>query len=166
MKHTYIANNLLYIHTYVPIVCIQILSADGTQEVGKITKQWSGLAKEYFTDADNFGIQCKWNSLKLVCCEQSRLCMMVTCAVLGTDYNNYVWDEPCVFMLPSRSSLSSYCMCVIMYAVPMDLDVKAKATLLGALFLIVSHYCMRLLHLEPPSVWLQYCGLYHLRMGT
>lgn len=35
----------------------QILSADGTQEVGKITKQWSGLAKEYFTDADNFGIQ-------------------------------------------------------------------------------------------------------------
>lgn len=35
----------------------QILSGDGTQEVGKITKQWSGLAKEYFTDADNFGIQ-------------------------------------------------------------------------------------------------------------
>ena len=47
----------------VPTVCIQILSADGTQEVGKITKQWSGLAKEYFTDADNFGIQCKWNLL-------------------------------------------------------------------------------------------------------
>ncbi len=37
----------------------QVLSADGTQEVGKITKQWSGLAKEWFTDADNFGIQCK-----------------------------------------------------------------------------------------------------------
>jgi len=31
--------------------------------VGKITKQWSGLAKEYFTDADNFGIQCKWINL-------------------------------------------------------------------------------------------------------
>ena len=27
--------------------------------MGKITKQWGGLAKEYFTDADNFGIQCK-----------------------------------------------------------------------------------------------------------
>ena len=27
--------------------------------MGKITKQWSGLAKEYFTDADNFGMQCK-----------------------------------------------------------------------------------------------------------
>ena len=38
----------------------QVLSADGTQDVGKVTKQWSGLAKEYFTDADNFGIQCKW----------------------------------------------------------------------------------------------------------
>lgn len=55
----------------------QILSADGTQEVGKITKQWSGLAKEFFTNADNFGIQ-----------------------------------------------------------FPMDLDVKAKATMLGACFLI------------------------------
>ena len=37
----------------------QVLSVDGTQEVGKISKQWSGLVKEYFTDADNFGIQCK-----------------------------------------------------------------------------------------------------------
>lgn len=26
-------------------------------EVGKISKEWSGLAKEAFTDADNFGIQ-------------------------------------------------------------------------------------------------------------
>ena len=25
-------------------------------EVGKVTKQWSGPAKELFTDADNFGI--------------------------------------------------------------------------------------------------------------
>lgn len=28
----------------------------GGQELGKITKKWSGLAKETFTDADNFGI--------------------------------------------------------------------------------------------------------------
>jgi len=47
------------------------------QEVGKISKQWSGLGKEIFTDADNFGI-------------------------------NF----------------------------PIDLDVKVKATLLGATFLI------------------------------
>ncbi len=32
---------------------------DGITEVGKITKQWGGFAKEFFTDADNFGIQCK-----------------------------------------------------------------------------------------------------------
>jgi len=47
------------------------------QEVGKISKQWSGLGKEVFTDADNFGI-------------------------------NF----------------------------PLDLDVKVKATLLGATFLL------------------------------
>nr|CAB3264956.1 phospholipid scramblase 1 [Phallusia mammillata] len=47
------------------------------QKVGKISKQWSGLVKEYFTDADNFGVQ-----------------------------------------------------------FPMDLDVKVKASLLGAVFLI------------------------------
>lgn len=34
---------------------MQILGLDGTQ-VGKITKQWSGLAREFFTDADYFGI--------------------------------------------------------------------------------------------------------------
>ncbi|XP_077988324.1 phospholipid scramblase 2-like [Glandiceps talaboti] len=34
----------------------QVLSADGSTQVGKISKQWSGLGKELFTDADNFGI--------------------------------------------------------------------------------------------------------------
>ncbi|UYV79710.1 hypothetical protein LAZ67_18000373 [Cordylochernes scorpioides] len=34
----------------------KVLSADGTNEVGRITKQWSGLAREAFTDADHFGI--------------------------------------------------------------------------------------------------------------
>ncbi|KAI8495013.1 Phospholipid scramblase 3 [Branchiostoma belcheri] len=55
-----------------------IMTADETSKVGKISKQWSGLAREMFTDADNFGIQ-----------------------------------------------------------FPMDLDVKVKACLLGAVFLIV-----------------------------
>ena len=52
--------------------------------VGKISKQWGGLAQEWFTKADNFGV-------------------------------NF----------------------------PVDLDVKVKASLLGALFLIVSlpHRC-------------------------
>ena len=34
----------------------QVLSPDGSTEVGKISKQWSGLLREAFTDADNFGI--------------------------------------------------------------------------------------------------------------
>ena len=34
----------------------QVLSLDGATKVGKITKQWSGLAREMFTDADYFGV--------------------------------------------------------------------------------------------------------------
>ncbi|XP_064639681.1 phospholipid scramblase 1-like isoform X5 [Lineus longissimus] len=34
----------------------QVMSADGGTNVGKISKQWTGLAKELFTDADNFGM--------------------------------------------------------------------------------------------------------------
>lgn len=33
----------------------KVFAMDGT-EVGKISKQWSGLARELFTDADFFGI--------------------------------------------------------------------------------------------------------------
>ncbi|KAK4886057.1 hypothetical protein RN001_002328 [Aquatica leii] len=54
-----------------------IFTADGKNKIGKITKQWTGLIKEAFTDTDNFGV-----------------------------------------------------------SFPIDLDVRAKATLLGALFLI------------------------------
>ncbi|OBS73493.1 hypothetical protein A6R68_15969, partial [Neotoma lepida] len=32
-------------------------SLDEQSLVGKISKQWSGLVREAFTDADNFGIQ-------------------------------------------------------------------------------------------------------------
>lgn len=55
----------------------KVLSHDGSTEVGKISKQWTGFVKETFTDTDNFGI-----------------------------------------------------------SFPMDLDVKIKAVLLGACFLI------------------------------
>ncbi|CAH0558283.1 unnamed protein product [Brassicogethes aeneus] len=57
----------------------KITSADGSVQLGKISKQWSGVFKEMFTDADNFGI-----------------------------------------------------------TFPMDLDVRMKAVLLGACFLIVT----------------------------
>lgn len=62
-----------------PDVSLQVKTRDESRGVGRISKQWSGLLKEVFTDTDNFGIQ-----------------------------------------------------------FPMDLDVKVKAVLLGACFLIVS----------------------------
>lgn len=62
-------------------VNFKILSADGNTEVGTISKHWTGIVKEMYSDADNFGIR-----------------------------------------------------------FPMDLDVKVKATLLGALFLIDMMY--------------------------
>ncbi|KAL8559228.1 hypothetical protein ACOMHN_040352 [Nucella lapillus] len=34
----------------------EVTSKDGETQVGIISKQWSGLAKEIFTDADNFGV--------------------------------------------------------------------------------------------------------------
>lgn len=57
----------------------KVTSCDGSHEVGKISKQWSGLVREMFTDTDYFGI-----------------------------------------------------------TFPMDLDVRMKAVMLGACFLIVN----------------------------
>ncbi|XP_027048674.1 phospholipid scramblase 1-like [Pocillopora damicornis] len=34
-----------------------VFSADGSSEIGMITKQWTGCTRETFTDAANFGIQ-------------------------------------------------------------------------------------------------------------
>lgn len=34
----------------------KVFSADMAHDVGKISKQWSGFVKEYFTKADNFGV--------------------------------------------------------------------------------------------------------------
>ncbi|XP_075251985.1 uncharacterized protein LOC142344285 [Convolutriloba macropyga] len=34
-----------------------VVASDGKSEIGKISKKFSGLIKEYFTDADNFGVQ-------------------------------------------------------------------------------------------------------------
>lgn len=59
-------------------ILFQVLSKDGEHVVGKIYKQWAGVLRETFTDADHFGI-----------------------------------------------------------TFPMDLDVRMKAVMLGACFLIV-----------------------------
>lgn len=37
-------------------VNFKVLSKDGEVQVGKISKKWSGTAREYFTDADFFGV--------------------------------------------------------------------------------------------------------------
>ena len=42
---------------------MQVSSYEGAVEVGKITKQWSGALRELFTDADYFGINCKFAGL-------------------------------------------------------------------------------------------------------
>ncbi|XP_015184916.1 PREDICTED: phospholipid scramblase 2-like isoform X1 [Polistes dominula] len=34
----------------------KVKSADGVHRVGMISKQWSGITREFFTDTDNFGI--------------------------------------------------------------------------------------------------------------
>jgi len=44
---------------------LQVSSLDGSSQLGMITKQWSGFAREFFTDAENFGIQCKISPLIL-----------------------------------------------------------------------------------------------------
>lgn len=59
---------------------LQIITMDEVSKIGKISKQWTGLLREAFTDSDNFGIQ-----------------------------------------------------------FPMDLDVRMKAVMIGACFLIVSN---------------------------
>lgn len=58
-----------------------MLSKDGQFKVGKISKEWSGMMRELFTDADYFGI-----------------------------------------------------------SFPVDLDVRMKAVMIGAVFLIVSSF--------------------------
>ena len=35
------------------------VSAEGGQDVGKISKQWGGYVKEAFSVADNFGVNCE-----------------------------------------------------------------------------------------------------------
>lgn len=35
----------------------KLLSPDGSQEVGKLCKEWGGMAKELLTDADNFKVE-------------------------------------------------------------------------------------------------------------
>ena len=44
------------------IYFLQLYGNNG-DEIGAVSKQWSGLVKEIFTDAENFGIKCKYSML-------------------------------------------------------------------------------------------------------
>ena len=48
------------IYVILIVVNKQVRSVETQEDVGLVTKQWSGLAKEMFTDAENFGISCKY----------------------------------------------------------------------------------------------------------
>ncbi|XP_039757998.1 phospholipid scramblase 1 isoform X3 [Pararge aegeria] len=47
----------LFTYTFCGQRQFNVYSKDGEAKVGKITKNWSGLAREAFTDADNYGIK-------------------------------------------------------------------------------------------------------------
>ena len=56
-KKTDITRNFSACLTHVRFADSQLKGKDGGQSIGRISKQWSGLLKEVFTDTDNFGIQ-------------------------------------------------------------------------------------------------------------
>jgi len=38
----------------------QVSTIEGGHTVGKVYKQWAGLAREMFSDADHFGVNCEF----------------------------------------------------------------------------------------------------------
>ncbi len=59
MRDVYYDYTNRYYLSFVFICAFQVANAEDNEYIGTITKQWSGLAKEYFSDADNFGIRCE-----------------------------------------------------------------------------------------------------------
>lgn len=59
--HNVIINYGIYSHHNIIINFMQILSSDGNQEVGVITRQWPGLFETFFNfeARHTFGISCK-----------------------------------------------------------------------------------------------------------
>ena len=60
---------------------MQVSSYEGAVEVGKITKQWSGALRELFTDADYFGINCKFAGLS-----RSQSLIVIPAKAFARDY--------------------------------------------------------------------------------
>ena len=63
---------------------MQVLSGDDGEGVGRIRKLWGGQAKEQYTDADSFEIQCKLFTISIPC----------ACAFMNNFYVNANW---CVY---------------------------------------------------------------------
>lgn len=63
MSMLHVCNGFWIVFSYVffwrDILFPQLNSLDGSSEIGMISKQWTGLAREMFTDAENFGVRCK-----------------------------------------------------------------------------------------------------------
>ena len=63
MSMLHVCNGFWIVFSYVffwrDILFPQLNSLDGSSEIGMISKQWTGLAREMFTDAENFGVKCK-----------------------------------------------------------------------------------------------------------
>lgn len=58
VRHTQIFQSLSMLFLNITYF-YQISSADGSTQIGMISKQWTGFGREFFTDAANFGIRCK-----------------------------------------------------------------------------------------------------------
>ncbi|KAF8791906.1 phospholipid scramblase 2-like [Argiope bruennichi] len=72
-------------------VNFQVLSTDGI-EVGKISKKWSGLLRETFTDVDHFGI-----SFPLELDVKMKATLLGALFLIDYMYFETTWDEDCDF---------------------------------------------------------------------
>ena len=55
----YKKNRFKTVAVFFLVLLYQISSADGSSQIGMISKHWTGFVREFFTDAENFGIRCK-----------------------------------------------------------------------------------------------------------
>ncbi|KAF4519485.1 hypothetical protein B566_EDAN010094 [Ephemera danica] len=112
-------------------VNFKVTTADGKTEIGKISKQWTGLLREAFTDSDYFGINFPMDlDVKMKAVLLGALFLIVTTADGKTEIGKI--SKQWTGLLREAFTDSDY----FGINFPMDLDVKMKAVLLGALFLI------------------------------
>ncbi len=99
---------------FLSCVVLQIYTPALEDELGRLAvHNWVGIMREIKRSADDYGITCEWKSLpEHVCARTSD------------------------FIAARGRQIALHCF----VAVPMDLDVRVKATLLGAVFFLVSRF--------------------------